>query len=510
MSVSTILRELADNGIAATRLCSDSRRVNPGDIFVALPGSCVDGRLFIAEAMVRGAAAVLVDASGIPGVDAGGTAWLKAQTVHALPDVTPPVLVVPDLARMLGELAAEVMGQPSRSLWMAGITGTNGKTSVSQWIAAALGELGAPCGVIGTLGCGLPGDCVASLNTTPDAIAVHSTLADFVRKGVTGCAMEVSSIGLDQHRVGGVHFDVAVFTNLTRDHLDYHGDMAAYGRAKAALFQWPDLGAAVINGDDPFGRELAGGLAACVAGCLYALDPKNVPSGWSGQVLVPSQLAFDNAGLQFELDGVKFAADLVGRFNVSNLLAVIGALQARGYALASIAGALRSLQPPPGRMQVIGGIDEPLVLVDYAHTPDALAQVLATLRETAAERGGRLVCVFGCGGDRDPGKRPHMGRIAAAAADFVLVTSDNPRSEDPMRIIDDIVAGMEQTKHCCEIDRELAIRGAIESAENRDVILVAGKGHEPYQEIQGVRLPFLDESAVLTALAQRRPRRSAA
>jgi UDP-N-acetylmuramoyl-L-alanyl-D-glutamate--2,6-diaminopimelate ligase len=463
-----IVAKIEARGIKVTNLCADSRAVTPGDVFVAMPGHRVDGRAYIADAVARGAAAVLHEA----GVDV---------------DLPVPALAVRGLASMSGEVAHLVYGRPSERLWMAGVTGTNGKTSVSQWIAQAMGMFNCPCAVIGTLGHGFPDRMVPGPNTTPDAITLHRQLAGFVDAGAVACAMEVSSIGIEEGRINGTHFDVAVFTNLTQDHLDYHGSMEAYGAAKAKLFDWPKLRAAVINLDDPFGARLADKLADRLRVIGYTLDGKVS----RGSTAVATEFAMTATGLSFKVNGVRFDAPMVGRFNASNLLAVIGALLASDETLDEIAAVLPRLTPPPGRMQALGGDNRPLVVVDYAHTPDALDKALATLRETATVRGGKLVCVFGCGGERDPAKRPIMGAIAERRADRVLVTSDNPRSEVPGAIIAAIVRGM-RTMPIIEVDRNLAIDQAITEAGARDVVLLAGKGHEPYQDIAGVRHPFSD------------------
>jgi UDP-N-acetylmuramoyl-L-alanyl-D-glutamate--2,6-diaminopimelate ligase len=475
-TAAAILDQLAAHGVAAAGLCADSRAVRPGDVFVAMPGQRSDGRAFVGDAVARGAAAVLYE----PGVA------LAANV---------PVLPVPGLAARAGELAHLVYGRPSEQLWMAGVTGTNGKTSVSQWIAQAMGLFECPCAVIGTLGNGFPGQLVESPNTTPDAITLHRALAGFVEQGAVACAIEVSSIGLDQQRVAGVNFDVAVLTNLTRDHLEYHGDMAAYGAAKERLFAWPGLGAAVVNLDDPFGERLAKSLARRVRTIGYTLADRQ----GGDRTLAARDLSMSGAGLSFTLDGVRIAAPVVGRFNAANLLAVIGALLAGDESLADIAAVLPRIAPPPGRMQTVGGVGGPLVVIDYAHTPDALEKVLGVLRETAAARGGKLICVFGCGGERDPGKRPQMGALAETLADRVWLTSDNPRGEQPQAIIDAILAGMRKPP-TVEPDRAAAIRGAVAGAAGADVVLVAGKGHEPYQEIAGRRLPFSDLEQVRHAL----------
>jgi UDP-N-acetylmuramoyl-L-alanyl-D-glutamate--2,6-diaminopimelate ligase len=480
---SSILSALDAKGVKVRHLVSDSRRVRPGDVFVAVPGARLDGRDFITQAMNRGAAAVIAE-TGIK-VDAGTTALIEVE----------------GLAARLGELAHEVYGRPSEDLWLAGITGTNGKTSVSQWIAQASALLGQKCAVIGTLGNGFPEDLEDSPNTTPDPITLHRELSEFRAAGAMGCAMEVSSIGLDQERVSGAKFDVAVFTNLTRDHLEYHGSMDAYGAAKERLFHWADLKAAVINLDDPFGVRLSKRLASGVCSIGYSLNSASGDSG-AREVLRAANFASTPSGIAFDLRDIRIEAPVVGRFNAANLLAVIGALLVRGERLEDIARVLRQLTPPPGRMQVVGGQNEPLLVIDYAHTPDALEKALGVLRETAAARGGKLICVFGCGGDRDPGKRAPMGAVAETLADHTLVTSDNPRSEDPQAIIEAILQGMNQAS--VEPDRAKAIVSAVRQAGQRDVILVAGKGHEPYQDIAGVKYPFSDIEAAKSALAGRR------
>ena len=352
--------------------------------------------------------------------------------------------------------------------------------------------------------------------TTPDAPNLQATLAEFVAHGATDCAMEVSSIGLAEGRVQCVAFDVAIFTNLTRDHLDYHQTMADYAAAKATLFATPGLDAAVLNLDDAFGMELLGALGAGKTGAAenpriigYTLDAQRARPAGIDEWLVARELTLDGGGLRFMLDDTMIAAPLIGRFNAANLLAVIGALRAHGEPLATIAPLLRELQAPPGRLQAIGGDienDEPLLVVDYAHSPDALEKALETLREIAAARGGKLWCMFGCGG-----KRPQMGAVAERLADEVILTSDNPRHENPQAIVADIRAGMRATPApVIELDRARAITLAVNRAAVRDVILLAGKGHETYQEVAGVRHPFADAEVGKSALAGRRQARSAA
>ncbi|MCF8177742.1 MAG: UDP-N-acetylmuramoyl-L-alanyl-D-glutamate--2,6-diaminopimelate ligase [Sulfuritalea sp.] len=488
-----ILEQLEKKGVVATRLTADSRSVQPGDVFVAMPGARVDGRKFIARAMANGAAGVIAEAEEM----------LDADSLHFSGDQQGsqpvPMIKVAGLAKLSGEIAHLVYGRPSERLWLAGVTGTNGKTSVSQWIAQAMNALSHRCAVIGTLGNGFLEALEESPNTTPDAISLHASLASFLAGGAEACAMEVSSIGLDQGRINGAALDVAIFTNLTRDHLEYHGSMAAYAAAKEALFHRPGLSAAVLNLDDAFGCELARKLKGRLPTIGYSLDGVTEAVD---ETLHAGHIQLSATGVEFEIDGVGFSAPVVGRFNISNLLAVTGALLARGERLEDIASALRKLEPPPGRMQAVGGVDEPLVVVDYAHTPDALEKALGVLRETADARGGRLVCVFGCGGERDPGKRPAMGAVAERLADVVMLTSDNPRSEDPRSIIMDIHGGLQRPVNI-QVDRRLAITRTVVEADQRDVVLIAGKGHEPYQEIAGVRHSFSDVDAAKSALARR-------
>ena len=487
--IMSFIDQLGRQGAVATGLAIDSRQVKPGDVFLAYPGAQVDGRSFIAKAVANGAVAVIAEA----GAELGS--------------VGVALLEIEGLAQKAGYIADLVYGRPSAQLWLAGVTGTNGKTSVTQWLAQALAALGEKCAVVGTLGNGFFGALVDSPNTTPDAVTVHRDLAQFLAQGASACAMEVSSIGLDQGRVNGVAFDVAVFTNLTRDHLEYHGSMEVYAEAKARLFEMSGLATAVLNLDDAFGCELAKRLAGHVKTIGYTLSA-NGYEAMTDRLLRAEGLSMQAAGLSFSLDGVPFSAPVVGRFNVSNLLAVTGALLARGESLERCAGALATIVPPPGRMQVANSArdaGQPLVVVDYAHTPDAIEQALLCLREMAVARGGKLVCVFGCGGDRDPGKRPQMGAIAERLADQVLLTSDNPRSENPATILADIAAGM-KAMPMQELDRGRAITVSIERAAAADVILLAGKGHEPYQEIAGVRQTFSDIDCAKSALAIRQER----
>jgi UDP-N-acetylmuramoyl-L-alanyl-D-glutamate--2,6-diaminopimelate ligase len=488
------------------RLVSDSRRVGRGDVFFAYPGEgTADGRNYIRSAVEKGAAAVVFEARGFE-FDA---------------DIGVPRLAVAHLKQCAGPIAHAYYGQPDAGMFTVGVTGTNGKTSVALWTAQALARMdgSAPAGVIGTLGVGLVDgrgepDFDVTGYTTPDAVLLATRLAALRDSGAQALAIEVSSIGLVEERTAGMHFDVAVFTNLTRDHLDYHGDMDAYEAAKLKLFEWPGLKHAVVNLDDPAGLRIAGHLRTNCPGVLvtgYTLRGEAEQGAIEGvAILRASQLRSRPAGTEFHLASPLGSAlvktHLVGHFNVSNALAVLGALLARGAALRAALDAVETLEPAPGRMQQVGGQDAPLVVIDYAHTPDALEKTLQALRPVAQDRGGQLWCVFGCGGDRDPGKRPQMGAIAQLA-DHVLVTSDNPRSEEPRAIIEQIVAGMDanhpNSTHQAVEDRAAAILSAVKHAARPDVILLAGKGHEPYQEIKGRKMPFSDADHAALALSAR-------
>ena len=482
MKVPDILSELRTRGIPVYTLAADSRAVNPGDVFLAYPGELSDGRKYIDAALERGAAAVVYEANGAE-----------------IGELVVPALAVENLRHVVAPLAAEVYGNPSRQLWLAGVTGTNGKTSVTQWLADAFTRLGKRCAIVGTLGNGYPGELQPSPNTTPNALSLQQALQGFVADEADACAMEVSSIGIEEGRIDATRFAVAVFTNFTRDHLDYHGSMEAYAAAKMKLFDWPGLKAAVINLDDPFGLQILAHINRRIPCIGYTLNNVKAPVD---ECLSGEQLRMDAAGLGFEVNGLRVQSQLVGRFNASNVLAVMATLRAYGIGLEDAARACATLLPPPGRMQTLGGNDAPLVVVDYAHTPDALEKVLQTLREVATARGGRLLCVFGCGGDRDPGKRPMMGAVAEKHADAIMVTSDNPRGEEPAAIIEAIVAGMRTPPYVAP-DRADAIRTAIANAYPADVVLLAGKGHEDYQEIKGQRLPFSDTEEAAKALEAR-------
>jgi UDP-N-acetylmuramoyl-L-alanyl-D-glutamate--2,6-diaminopimelate ligase len=486
--VDRILSALRQLGVMPPGLAADSRAVAPGEAFLAYPGERADGRGHIRDALARGAAAVLWERDGYE--------WPR--------DLAVPNLGVAGLKRLAGPLAAEVYGRPSDGLWVVGVTGTNGKTSCSQWIAQALAAAGRKTAVIGTLGLGFVGDLADNPNTTPDAVVLQRSLARFRDAGARAVVMEASSIGIDQGRVAGVRFAAALFTNLSRDHLDYHGDMERYAQAKLALFRSPGLAHAVLNLDDALGVRIAQALGrGSVERVGYSTAAGAAAASGLEQWLEAHDIGFSAAGLRFTLvssqGSVRVATPLVGRFNVANLLGVIGVLLLAGFTLDAAAEAVSRLEPPPGRMQRLGGDGRPLVVVDYAHSPDALEKCLAALGVLVRDHGGRLVCVFGCGGDRDRGKRPLMGEAASRHADFVWLTSDNPRSESPAAIIDEIRPGV-RVAHEIRVDRREAIRAAIGAAHAGDVVLIAGKGHEPYQEIAGVRHPFDDMAVARQAL----------
>jgi UDP-N-acetylmuramoyl-L-alanyl-D-glutamate--2,6-diaminopimelate ligase len=477
MSVSELLHGRSDPGAAGGMplrgLALDSRGIAPGDAFVALAGGAhAHGLAFARDAAARGAALVLAEPA--PGLDVPA-------------DIALPVVWVERLRAQLGAIAARFHGDPSRALHVVGVTGTNGKTSTVQLLAQALEHAGLRSATIGTLGAGLHGALAAGQRTTPDAIEVQRLLAAFRAAGASHVAMEVSSHALVQGRVNGVHFELAAFTNLSRDHLDYHGSMECYGAAKQRLFAWPGLRAAAINLDDAFGRSLAAMLAG----------PELVGYGLASEGAAVSARAIEAtpSGLAFQLatpwGAGRVATRLLGHFNVSNLLAVAACLGRLGLDFAAIRSALEDLQPVAGRMARLGGSEgRPLVVVDYAHTPDALRQALDSLR---AHCSGTLVCVFGCGGERDAGKRPQMGAIAEALADRVIITDDNPRGEDGDAIVAAIVAGLRRPADAVvERDRAGAIALALAVAGAGDVVLIAGKGHEPHQEVAGMKYPFDD------------------
>lgn len=469
----TILQKLQ---VPVAALTSDSRRAGPGIAFAAYPGAVHDGRLFIPQAIAAGSPAILWEEDHF--------LWDPAWQV--------PNVAVRGLKQFVGEIAACVYGDPSSKLQMIGVTGTNGKTSVSHWIAQALSSLGTPSVVVGTLGNGFADKLSPAANTTPDAVQLQEALARYIQEGAQACAMEVSSHGLHQGRVKGCHFNVAVLTNLSRDHLDYHGSMEAYAEAKSGLFAWPGLEFAVLNLDDEFGQALVGKTGSA----------KVIGYGMRNGEVVAETIKAEREGLVLSLHTAwgkaELRSGLLGQFNAYNLMAALAGLLASGISLEQACDSLGKIKPPAGRMQTLGGGNQPLVVVDYAHTPDALEKVLATLRPLAGK--GRVICVFGCGGNRDKGKRPLMGRAASEGADLVYVTSDNPRNEEPLEIINDILEGMSSKEFQTEADRARAIFEAVGNASASDIVLIAGKGHEDYQEVQGQRLHFSDVGVAQKAL----------
>lgn len=483
----------------ATGLCSDTRRMRMGEAFIAWPGLAVDPRRHVQAALLDGASACLVDADG----------------VGEFRFDDPRIAVLPGLKLAAGAIADRFYDAPSARVDVAAVTGTNGKTSTAWWTAQVLSRLGKSCGLIGTLGSGLPFDAegrhvAGSVEptgfTTPDPVTLHVALARFEAAGATACALEASSIGIDEQRLSGLRIAVAQFTNFTRDHLDYHETMEAYWAAKDALFDWEGLRAAVINLDDERGAELAERLEGSTLD-LWTTAVHQRPAR-----LVAEGLAYAGGGLRFNVregeESHLLHTQMVGEYNVANLLAVLGAARAMGFALADAVHACEGLEPVPGRMQRVAvdgdEAERPLAIVDYAHTPDALDKALRALQPLAAARGGRLWCIFGCGGDRDATKRPLMGAIAQRLADRVVITSDNPRTESPTFILSQIMAGLCGHEEVDVIeDRAQAIAYALREAAPADVVLVAGKGHEATQEIAGRKLPFSDDAHARAALLRR-------
>lgn len=494
----------------ARRLVADSRRVQAGDAFVAWPGATTDGRCYVDAALASGAVACLVEAEGAEAFD-----WAHA-----------PVAAIPSLKKLLGPLASAFYKHPSQQLSVIAITGTNGKTSSAWWCTQWLTEMHEPVSMIGTLGAGSAAQGLVSTGfTTPDPLHLQALLHQFVSQGQRVCVMEASSIGIVEGRLKGTHIDVAVFTNLSQDHLDYHKDMASYWKAKRALFDWPGLKVAVVNIDDRHGLELAQRLCAespALQVWTVSLNPQQVSPSNHHLKIVQRQWTPTGVFVTIQeasADQVSLASaafNVVGDYNVSNLLGVLAVLRSRGHNLQAATQVSRALTAVPGRMQPAwteAPHNVPLVLVDYAHTPDAVDQALRALQPLAQHRGGKLWCILGCGGDRDRLKRPLMAVAAQRGAHHVVLTSDNPRSEDPQAILNDMLAGLNQdsagqagreshTVHV-EADRVQAIAWAVEHAQAPDVILLAGKGHEEVQEMAGTRRPFSDVQEARKALQRR-------
>lgn len=453
---------------SAKSITSDSRKVLPSGLFLAYPGDMNDGRKYIADAIKNGASAVLWDPEGFD--------WNAEWDIENK--------AIKQLRLQASNIASQFYKKPSTKMWMIGVTGTNGKTSITQWLSQCFNYLGRKTAVIGTLGNGLPNQLSPTSNTTPDAVLLQEMLADYVKQEVATVAMEVSSHGLHQGRVRGVHFDVAVLSNLSRDHLDYHASFEAYAAEKRRLFKTAGLKTAVLNCDDEFGQKLEEDLSAAGTSVMtYGIEHGDVRA---------TELHFENTHFVFyaitPLGNAPVKANLIGRFNVYNVLAVLATLLVSKVNLDDAIDTISHIQSAPGRMQQIGGGKLPLVVVDYAHTPDALEKVLSTLK---AQASSKLICVFGCGGNRDAGKRELMGKIASEIADAVVVTSDNPRDEAPEKIILDIVSSM-HGNFAIEEDRAKAISVGIFSAKPGDIVLIAGKGHEDYQEIAGKKHHFSD------------------
>lgn len=488
------------------RLCADSREVKAGDAFIAFPGLRTDGRQFIAQALLNGARAIL---------------WQSE--VFNWPHLNEaPQRAVSQLKHLAGAIAHEYYGRPSDQLDIVAVTGTNGKTSCSQWIAAGYLANGSQAAVIGTLGSGPVGRLDSFGMTTPDAISLHGMLAGFQAAQIKQVAIEASSIGLDQGRLDGVRIAAAVFTNLTHDHLDYHQTMQAYGNAKALLFGRGGLRLAVVNGDDPACVSMLNALRDEATDTIaYGSTPRQ-HGLQAKRFLVAEAIEPRTHGTTLSIAGDLGRATIelrvLGRFNALNVLAVMATWIGLGMTFERACQLASGLQPVRGRMEkVLLGAEsnvsspitidttllDPLVVVDYAHTPDALENALQTLRPIAQTRGGGLWCVFGAGGDRDPSKRPIMGRTVEAIADHIVITSDNPRGESPFKIIADIRSGLSREPHASEVDRAQAIKLALREAQPTDVVLIAGKGHEEYQEVAGQRLPFSDVEVARAALLSR-------
>jgi UDP-N-acetylmuramoyl-L-alanyl-D-glutamate--2,6-diaminopimelate ligase len=490
MSLQVLLDGIVDSApdVLVSGLTLDNRKIQPGMAFIALRGTRQHGLSYAASAVEAGAVVVLYE----------------PEDSLQQPPLSVGLVPVPSLREHLGTLADRFNANPSAGLFMVGITGTDGKTSVSHFIAEALNASGRETAVIGTLGIGLPGALQPATHTTPDALTVHHLLHELRDQGFTSVAMEVSSHALDQGRVNAIRFSVAVLTNLTRDHLDYHGTVDAYAEAKRKLFHWPDLKVAVLNLDDAFGRKLAAELAASSVQVIgYGVG--NVDAYPAG-TLVATDAVFDHSGIRATVltgreSGV-LQAPVLGQFNLHNLLAALGVLLAKGLELPHALHCLQQVWVVPGRMERVAAETDggKLVVVDYAHTPGALEQVLKAVR---VHTRGRLVCVFGCGGDRDRGKRPLMAQMAELGADVVIVTDDNPRSENPYQIFEDIMQGFTNTAGVTfEHDRATAIRYAIAQAQPGDTVLIAGKGHETVQILANGTVPFDDREQAAQALRE--------
>jgi len=496
-------------------LRTDSRAVQPGDAFIAWPGAATDGRAYVASAFSQGATACLVEAQDCE-------PW-QAKWQESTQQPTAQLATYTGLKADTGWIADAYYEQPSQSLKVLAVTGTNGKTSSTWWLAQALNALGivnhnvpARCAIVGTLGVGEPPHLVSTGMTTPDPVLLQAQFRQFVTSGVTHCAIEASSIGIAEQRLAGTHIELAIFTNFTQDHLDYHGSMQAYWSAKEALFAWPSLKAAVVNVDDAQGAALAKQLSQRQAqssqgNAQAALDVWTCSRQGQAARLQARQLKRNFSGLAFEVvEGdqvLPLQTHLMGDYNVDNLLGVMAALRALNVSLPQAVQICEQLTSVPGRMEKVNGVEGaslPLAVVDYAHTPDAVVQTLSALKPVTQSLNSKLWCILGCGGDRDVSKRPLMAAAAESLADHLVLTSDNPRSEAPESIAQDMVKGLLSPHQVAiELDRAKAIQHVILNAGAHDVILIAGKGHEATQEIAGVKYPFDDREHAQAALAQR-------
>lgn len=504
-------------GVAS--LTCDSRCAGPDVAFIAWPGAAVDGRQFVGAAIEQGAPLCVVERAGLEGSNVVG-------------ELTRSVVAYQGLKAAAGAIAAAFYAHPSRELDVVAITGTNGKTSCSWWLAQAFGAIAAPyqkhTALVGTLGIGAPASLESTGLTTPDPVRLQSALRAMVNQGRTLCALEASSIGIAEARLDGCQIETAVFTNFSQDHLDYHGSMQAYWAEKEKLFTWSGLRCAVVNIDDAKGAELLNVLGAGLQVWAYSTDECALSglshSSW-GHALLAQNIHYAAGGLAFDvqefgsegkaLTKVVLQSNVIGRYNVSNLLAVMAVMRSKGVPLDLAAQVCAHLPAVPGRMELVteseqghdGAAALPMVLVDYAHTPDAIEKALGALRPLTEVRGGRLHCLFGCGGNRDASKRPLMARAAQSLADCVVLTSDNPRFEDPERILDDMQAGLVESLSSDQVlrisKRDEAITRVVTRAESADVILIAGKGHEDYQEVQGVKHRFDDRLVARDALQVR-------
>ncbi|MBI2791707.1 MAG: UDP-N-acetylmuramoyl-L-alanyl-D-glutamate--2,6-diaminopimelate ligase [Gammaproteobacteria bacterium] len=484
-----------DNHVVGLSL--NTKQLQPGELFIAIPGHSNDGRSYINDAIANGARAIVVEADGL--------AAFSYQSSSLV-----PVIPIKNLSAKLDIIATRFYNDPSRELQVTGVTGTNGKTTTCYLLAQALSRLGISCGVMGTLGFGFIDSLQDCQLTTPDAISLQKYLKNLKDKGAKAVGMEVSSHGLAQARVNSVQFKSAIFTNLTQDHLDYHGNMHEYGRAKQKLFQFPSLERAVVNGDSEYCQKILQAMRRDFPVVVYTLNKTlaDIPRFQKSSILpiTTKNIELEQKGMSAIIETPwgkgKLKSPLLGQFNLSNLLGVLAELCLQECDFEAALHALSHAHAAPGRMQRLGGVRTPQVIIDYAHTPDALENALKSAR-THCRR--RLWCVFGCGGDRDKDKRAKMGGIAATYADRVVVTSDNPRTEDPMQIIEDILQGVElvhSEKIVVEENRESAIEYAISHTLAVDTILIAGKGHEDYQIIGQTKFPFSDAHCVNKLLSE--------